>query len=149
MTPVKGPGLPRWNDQAGAHLQTLKGSKLIQAWRDAEGSAIRDAICTKNPTLCYLTRKHYGRPWDKRPDLPYFCRHSKGNEAFKKEHFPAGAESHIKPMKDPVHICRAHGFSVLVCSTIHILLSPTHISSCPNRCPWYSCMNRQLRIRRK
>ena len=52
-----------------------------------------------------------------------------GNEAFKKEHFLAGAELHVKPVEDPVHVCRDPGFSVLVCSTIHVLLSPPHTGS--------------------
>lgn len=142
-------GFPGEMTKPEAHLQPLKGSKLIQTWWDAEGSTTRDAICIENPTSCYLVRKYYGRTWDKRPDPPYFCRRSKGNEALKKEHFLAGAELQAKPMEDPEHICSDHRFSALVCSTIHVPFSPTHIGSCPNRSPSYSCMNWQLRIRRK
>lgn len=49
-TVVKALGLPGWNGRAGASPPTFKGSKLIQTWWDAGGSAVRDTIYTENPT---------------------------------------------------------------------------------------------------
>lgn len=140
-------GFPGEMTKVEPRLQALKGSKPIQTWWDAEGSTTRDAICTENPTSCQSVRKYHGRAWDKRPDLPYFGRRSKGNEAFKKEHFLAGAVT-CQACGRSWDICRDRGFSVLVSARLTSCLH-LHTSAPHQQVPWHSRVNWQLRIRRK